>query len=220
MNQLVKTRLLIVDDHELFAKGLQYIIERVADGIAVVGIASNGEQALAIVDGEPVDVVLLDVRMPVMDGVEATKLLRRFHPQLRIIMLTTFDDDEYVQQAIRHGAAGYLLKSIRPDALVNAIQTVMSGQMLFDGKLRSLGGLGKAGQTEVDAIISQLTRRERQVLELVLEAKSNRQIREQLGLSDHSVRNYVSTVYMAFGVKDRFDLIQKLRQDPGSGDPV
>ena len=211
-------RLLIVDDHELFAKGLQYIIESLADDIDVIGIAANGEEALATAASELIDVILMDVRMPVMDGVETTKLLRKLYPDVRIIMLTTFDDDEYVHQAIKHGAAGYLLKSIRPKDLVYAIRSAMSGQYLFDGKLHPFAVMDTIPVTETEEIINSLTRREKQVLELILQAKSNRQIGEELGLSDHSVRNYVSSIYLSLDVKDRFDLIQKIRGDDTSRD--
>ena len=153
-------RLLIVDDHELFAKGLQYIIESLADDIDVIGIAANGEEALATAASELIDVILMDVRMPVMDGVETTKLLRKLYPDVRIIMLTTFDDDEYVHQAIKHVAAGYLLKSIRPKDLVYAIRSAMSGQYLFDGKLHPFAVMDTIPVTETEEIINSLSRRE------------------------------------------------------------
>lgn len=210
----MKTRVLIVDDHELFADGLRYIIENLSEDIRVVGIAANGKEALESANTQSVDVVLMDVRMPVMDGVEATRMFRLFHPEVEIIMLTTFDDDEYVQQAVHQGAAGYLLKSIRPNDLLNAIRAAMSGQLLFDGKLRSPGGPEKPDTSSHKTMIEGLTPRERDVLELILESKSNRQIGNELGISDHSVRNYVSNIYLAFDVNDRFELIQKLKEVP------
>ena len=215
----VKTRLLLVDDHELFAQGLRYILENLSNDISVVDVAPDGKRALEIAKHESIDVVLMDVRMPIMDGVEATKLFQILHPSVRIIMLTTFDDDDYVHMAIEHGAAGYLLKSIRPEDLLNAIRAVMSGQLLFDGKLHALAGLGSPNKDDFKIAVENLTPREREVLELILESKSNRQIGADLGISDHSVRNYVSNIYLEFGVNDRFELIQHFNEEDPRRNP-
>jgi DNA-binding NarL/FixJ family response regulator len=206
-----KIRLLIADDHELFVRGLIYIIENLADDVEVVGSAADGREALEFAKNHSIDIVLMDVRMPEMDGVEATKLFRLLHENVHIIMLTTFDDDDYVHRAIQQGAAGYLLKSIRPEDLLTAIRAVMSGQILFDGKLSSVPGKENTPEDENTAIIRELTPRERDVLRLMLESYGNRQIGEKLGISDHSVRNYVSAIYLAFNVNDRFELLQKLK---------
>lgn len=215
----MKTRVLIADDHELFAEGLRYILENLSDDLSIVGIAENGKEALEMAGREAIDVVLMDVRMPVIDGVESARLFRLFHPDVEIIMLTTFDDDEYVHRAIQHGASGYLLKSIRPTDLLSAIKSVMAGQLLFDGKLRSLADFGQSGKNENDILIAKLTPREREVLEHILESRSNRQIGNELGISDHSVRNYVSNIYLAFNVNDRFELIQKFKDKNGPNGP-
>lgn len=207
-------RLLIADDHELFVQGLVYIIENLTDDVKVIGSASDGRAALEFAENNELDIVLMDVRMPAMDGVEATRLFRLLYPEVHIIMLTTFDDDDYVHRAIQHGAAGYLLKSIRPEDLIHAIRSVMSGQILFDGRLSAVGGTGNRPEDKNAAVVQELTPRERDVLRLMLESYSNRQIGEALGISDHSVRNYVSNIYFAFGVKGRFELLQELKDTP------
>ncbi len=205
-----KTRLLIADDHGLFAEGLRYIIENLAQDMRVVGTVADGREALNFAEREPFDIVLMDVRMPVMDGVEATRSFRLLHPDIRIIMLTTFDDDEYVRRALELGAAGYLMKSIRPNALLSSIRAVMAGQILIDESVRSRVLSGKQHLSDYEIIVRSLTRREREVLKLMLASKSNRQIGELLNISDHSVRNYVSKIYFAFDVRDRFELIQEI----------
>lgn len=120
-------RLLIADDQVLFAESLRYVLKGLGEGIQIVGIASDGEKALDLAEKEAPDVILMDVRMPGIDGVEATKLILRKHPKMKIIMLTTFDDDEYVFFAVKHGAVGYLLKSIRPQELIRSVRAVAAG---------------------------------------------------------------------------------------------
>lgn len=124
-------RVLLVDDQVLFVHGLRTVLEVRGEGISVVGTAGNGREALELVPQLRPDVVLMDVRMPVMDGVEATRLLRESHPEVNIMMLTTFDDDTYVTEALNHGAAGYVLKDIPPDQLVVSIRAVHNGSVLI-----------------------------------------------------------------------------------------
>jgi DNA-binding NarL/FixJ family response regulator len=205
-------KLLIADDQILFAESLSYVLKSIGEGIQIVGIASDGEKAMEMVEKEPPDVILMDVRMPRIDGVEATKLIHRKHPEVKIIMLTTFDDDEYVYFAVKHGAVGYLLKSMRPKELIHSVKAVAAGATLFT-KTVSMKIL-KAGEEEpgdLDQIISHLTAREKEVLNLTMQMLNNRQISDSLGLSEQTVRNYMHSLYHAFEVKDRMELIQRLR---------
>ena len=127
---MTKIKVLIVDDQELFARGLQIILKgHGSDEISVVGIAANGREALERVAALEPDVVLMDVRMPVMDGVEATRLIHERHPGIKILILTTFDDDQYVSDALGSGAQGYVLKNVKPDDLVTSIKAVHSGNL-------------------------------------------------------------------------------------------
>src|SRR5512145_515692 len=124
-------RLFIADDQVLFAESLRYVLSDISPSIEVVAVLSDGAQAVELADRSPPDVILMDVRMPVMDGVEATRLIHQRHPDVKIVMLTTFDDDEYIHHAVSHGAVGYLLKSIRPEELAASITAVMAGTTLF-----------------------------------------------------------------------------------------
>ncbi len=206
-------RLLIADDQVLFAESLRYVIKGIDAGIQVVGIAPDGEKALELVEREKPTIVLMDVRMPRIDGVEATRLIHRSHPEIRIVMLTTFDDDEYVYFAVKHGAVGYLLKNIRPADLVHSIKAVAGGATLFTRSISSkVVSASEKEPGDLDTIIANLTVREKEVLGLVMQMLNNRQIGDHLGLSEQTVRNYMHSLYDAFEVKDRMALIQRLRE--------
>ena len=205
-----KIRVLIVDDQVLFAESLSYVLARVSPAIEVSGIATDGEQAVREALDDPPDVILMDVRMPRMDGVQATMLIHSARPEVKIVMLTTFDDDEYVHSAVKNGAVGYLLKSMRPQDLVLSIQAVMTGATLFTREIAARLS-GESEPAGLDPILRTLSRRELEVLGLVMEMLSNRQIAERLALSEQSVRNYVSGLYAAFGLHGRLELINALK---------
>jgi DNA-binding NarL/FixJ family response regulator len=212
MGQTGRLKVLVADDQILFAESLCYVLKGIGAGIDVMDIASDGERALELVEREKPDVILMDVRMPRIDGVEATRLIHRRYPEIKIVMLTTFDDDEYVYYAVKYGAVGYLLKNIRPDDLVHSLKAVAAGGTLFTRSISSKvmkAGEGKAG--DLDAILADLTVREKEVLTLVMDMRNNRQIADALSLSEQTVRNYVHSLYDAFEVKDRMELIQKLK---------
>lgn len=206
-------KLLIADDQLLFAESLQYVLKATAEGIEVVGIATDGEMAIDMAESLRPDIILMDVRMPRMDGVEATKLIHRSYPEIKIVMLTTFDDDEYVHFAVKHGAVGYLLKNMTPEDLILSLRAAMRGTTLFtrgitEKILRTRdGALGTQ-----DHILDRLTPREQDVLNLVMRLMNNRQMARQLGISERSVRNYIHSLYEAFDVGDRMELIQKLKE--------
>jgi DNA-binding NarL/FixJ family response regulator len=205
-------RLLIADDQVLFAESLRYVIRGIDAGIEVLDIAPDGERALEIVEEHRPDLILMDVRMPRIDGVEATRLIHRKYPDIKIVMLTTFDDDEYVYFAVKYGAVGYLLKNIRPNDLVHSIKAILAGATLFTKSISSKvvkASEGAAG--DLDAMLSDLTAREKDVLNLVMEMRNNRQIADHLSLSEQTVRNYMHALYDAFEVKDRMELIQRLK---------
>ncbi len=208
-----KTRLLIADDQILFAESLHYVLKGISDEIELVGIATDGEKAVDMVASKRPDVVLMDVRMPHMDGVEATKLIHRSFPEIKIVMLTTFDDDEYVHFAVKYGAVGYLLKNITPEDLVLSLRTVMRGATLFSKSIAEKLVHSREGELGAqDNIMKELTPRERDVLNLVMRLLNNRQIADALGISGHSVRNYIHLLYDAFEVNGRMELIQKLEK--------
>lgn len=205
-------RLLIADDQVLFAESLSYVISGISDDIQIVGIARDGDEAITLALEQAPDIVLMDVRMPKLDGVEATRLIHEANPHIRIVMLTTFDDDEYVHSAVAFGAVGYLLKNIRPEALVTSLNAVMAGATLFDKEITARIVARSDDMDMIQTILNGLSPRERQVLGMVRRMMNNSQIAAALTLGDHSVRNYISALYHAFGVRDRFELI-RLMQD-------
>lgn len=208
-----KIRLLIADDQVLFAESLQYVLKGITEDIDLVGIATDGEMAVDMVESKRPDIILMDVRMPGMDGVEATKLIHRSFPKVKIVMLTTFDDDKYVHFAVKYGAVGYLLKNITPEDLVASLHAVMSGATLFAKAVTEKIVRSREGELGAkDDIIGGLTPRERDVLNLVMRLMDNRQIADSLGISERSVRNYVHLLYEAFDARNRMELIQKLER--------
>ena len=208
-----KMRLLIVDDQVLFAESLQYVLKGISENIELVGIATDGEMAIDMAESKRPDVILMDVRMPRIDGVEATKLIHRSLPEIKIVMLTTFDDDEYVHFAVKHGAVGYLLKNMTPEELVLSLQAVMQGTTLFAKAVTEKLVRSQEGELSAqDDIMEGLTPRERDVLNLVMRLMNNQQIADALGISKRTVRNYVHSLYDAFDVGDRMELIQKLKK--------
>jgi DNA-binding NarL/FixJ family response regulator len=212
MKEPARIKLLIADDQVLFAESLRYVIKGMDAGIEVLEIAQDGERALELVETLHPDIILMDVRMPRIDGVEATRLIHRSHPDTRIVMLTTFDDDEYVYFAIKYGAVGYLLKNMRPVDLVHSLQAIHAGATIFTKSISSKivrASEGTPGDT--DAMLADLTAREKDVLNLVMDMRDNRQIAEKLSLSEQTVRNYMHSLYDAFEVKNRMELIQRLK---------
>jgi DNA-binding NarL/FixJ family response regulator len=207
-----KIRVLIVDDQRMFAESIKYIIESRVSDIHVTGIALNGREAVSHVATHRPHIVLMDVRMPVMDGVEAARNIRDRFPDVKVLMLTTFDDDEYVKASLSYGAVGYLLKSMPPVELINAIRAVRGGIMQIDPAVSKslLGGSrqDRLPDDEFMASLKTLTHRERQVLELMVQSLDNVQIAKTLGLAEQTVRNYISTVYSKLGFEHRMDVLR------------
>jgi DNA-binding NarL/FixJ family response regulator len=199
-------RTLVVDDQELVRAGFRMILER--GGLAVVGEAADGETAVALVDRLLPDVVLMDIRMPVLDGIEATRQVVAAHPEVRVVVLTTFDLDEYVLEAVRAGASGFLLKDIPPTDLVHAVRVVARGDALLAPALtrRLLERFAAGpGLTECPAL-ERLTPREDEVVRLVAAGLSNAEIGRSLFLSEATVKTYVSRLLAKLGVRDRVQL--------------
>lgn len=203
-------RLLLVDDQVIIRQGLKNLLESIPD-FQVVGDAENGEQAIAIVEqlhktAQQPDVVLLDVRMPVMDGVATTRHLCQQFPALRVLMLTTFDDDEYVSQAMRYGAKGYLLKQTPIEELAVAIQVVYQGYThlgpgLFEKTL--IPPLISEPEPMIPPEFASLTLREREILCCIAMGHNNREIATTLHLSESTVRNYITQILRQLHLRDR-----------------
>ncbi|HTO21405.1 MAG TPA: response regulator transcription factor [Spirochaetia bacterium] len=209
-----KIRLLIVDDQVLFLESLSTFLRNYAADIDVVGLARNGAEALEKAAALHPDIVLMDVHMPVMDGVEATGKLIAAHPGIRILILSTYDVDEYVRRALKLGAAGYLLKDISPTELIASIRALKGGAVQISpqvvAKLMN-SVLSEEGSAEREIRLDwleSLTRREREVFALIARGCDNAQISEELHMAEHTVRNHVSMIYSKLGVQDRFQIIQ------------
>jgi len=199
-------RVLIVDDQTVVRAGLAAIVGSDPE-IEVVGEGNNGEEAVALVATESPDLVLMDLQMPVMNGVQATRRLKRDHPTLPILVLTTYAADEWVFDAVRAGAAGYLLKDTRPTELIAAIKGTVAGETFLDpaiaGKVLRQAVNTQNNTPQPTKLIEALTPREFDVLALVVKGMNNREIGEQLHLATGTVRNHVSEIIGKLGVSDR-----------------
>ncbi|MFF5076344.1 response regulator [Actinoplanes sp. NPDC000266] len=196
------TRVLIVDDQALFREALAVLLG-VVDGLEVAGEAGNGDEALTQVARTSPDVVLMDLRMPVLDGIEATRRIRSAHPGTQVIALTTFDDDADVFAALRAGAVGYLLKDVSSERLVEAVRAAHRGESVLQpsvaAKVVATFARAAAPQPPADP----LSDRETEVLRLLAEGRSNREIAAALFLAEGTVKNHVTNVLGKLGVRDR-----------------
>jgi DNA-binding NarL/FixJ family response regulator len=208
------TRILIVDDQVLFAESLKAVLEAAPDGYKVCGLAENGREAVDAVDELKPELVLMDVRMPVMDGVAATRILKSKHPALKILMLTTFEDDEYVREALRYGVSGYLLKSIPTVELLASLRAALTGALQLDPRVvQALVGQAAEGVSSdaPPAWYDELTRKERQVLGLMVGGFHNDEIAERVCMAPQTVRNYISRIYDKVGTADRVAAVRLAR---------
>ncbi|NCT91181.1 response regulator transcription factor [Cellulomonas sp. APG4] len=212
------TRVLLVDDQALLRMGFRLVLEAEED-LEVVGEASDGRSALDQVRALEPDVVLMDVRMPGVNGIEATERVVTERPDTKVLILTTFDLDEYAFAALRAGASGFLLKDTRPADLVAAIRTVASGDAvvspritrrmleLFAGRLPDGPADGADGAQVGDPRLSHLTPRELEVLRAVAEGMSNAEVAERLFLSEATVKTHVGRILAKLGVRDRVQAV-------------
>ena len=203
-------RVLVVDDQQLIRESIASLLD-IQPGISVVGTAGDGREAVDQVLTLGPDVVLMDVRMPKMDGIEALAILGHRAPDCHVVMLTTFDDEEYVVQALRAGASGYLLKDRPARELAAAVRLAHAGVVQFDpaAAARLTAALGRRSpppgfdQSDLDQAGQALTAREIEVLRLVATGSTNREIAEQLYLSEGTVKNHISRILGRLGLRDR-----------------
>lgn len=211
----------LVDDQRLFLESMRAILENVDEDFHIVGVAENGTEAISLAERVTPDLILMDVRMPELDGVEATRRLRLQFPTMKIVMLTTFEDDQYVHDAMRYGASGYLLKSISTSELLTAIKAVQAGVVTIDPHvvmqlMHASGSESEGGNVHQHPPewFDRLSRKERRILALMVEGYHNREIAEHVHVADQTVRNYISTIYDKLQVTDRVSAIRIAR---GSG---
>ncbi len=201
-------RIALVDDQALVRSGFRMILEA-QDDFDIVGEAENGRDAVDLVGLTAVDVVLMDVRMPELDGIEATARILATKPDTRVLILTTFDLDEYVARALRAGASGFLLKDVRPAQLVDAIRVVAGGDALLAPTVtrRLLDRFASSLDASPSPDLAGLTERELEILRLVAEGLSNAEIAERLFLGESTVKTHVSAVLRKLGVRDRVQAV-------------
>ncbi|MDF2530532.1 MAG: two component transcriptional regulator, LuxR family [Clostridia bacterium] len=210
----MKIKVMITDDQRLMREGLKTILDLEQD-LTVVQLAENGRDALdKIADAQP-DVILMDIRMPIMDGVECTGIIKQQYPGIKVIILTTFDDDEFIIEALKNGAVGYILKDLSSEKLVGAIRDAYDGNSIMQPEIAAKVISHIAGAikepvhhpaAEEINFKSELTDREKDVLQLVGKGMSNTEIAKKLYISEGTVKNYISNLYSKLEVDDRSKL--------------
>ncbi len=196
-------RILIVDDHGMVRFGLRGYLQS-TPGLTVAGEACSAEEALTALETLDIDIVLMDLVLPGMSGAEATQLIKQRHPQIRVLVLTSFLDDDHVLAAIRAGAAGYLLKDIDPGDLVKAVQATYNGQSVLHPQVMSyLARRVAEGNSAEDDPFAELSDREMDVLRLVARGLNNHAIAAQLTVSENTVRTHVSNILAKLDLRDR-----------------
>jgi DNA-binding NarL/FixJ family response regulator len=209
-------RIVLVDDQALFREGLKTLLS-VQPAFVVAGEAANGEEAIQKVVSLRPDVVLMDLRMPVMDGVTATRRLHSLAPQVRVIVLTTFDDDESVFDGLRAGAVGFLLKDVSPAKLYEAIQAAARGESILQPSIAAkviaeFSRLANQAPASQGALVEPLSEREIEVLHQVATGASNREIAADLVIAEGTVKNHLTNILRKLEVADRAQAVLKARQ--------
>ncbi|NLV48574.1 MAG: response regulator transcription factor [Clostridiaceae bacterium] len=231
-----RIRVLLADDQNIIREGIRSLLEDYAD-IEIVGEAVNGKQLTELAQTLEPDIILSDIRMPIMDGVQAARLIKQQRPQIIVIMLTTFDDDDYIIDAMTGGAAGYLLKDISSTQLVQALRDSMQGNLILPGRIAakitarlatttqpSAGEKENSGSNQ-DADIGHdrsskeihrqkeiFSERELDIVRLLLQGLNNREIAEKLYLTVGTVKNYLSQIYLKLDVNDRANAVIRLHE--------
>lgn len=208
-----RVRVLIADDHEAFRSGLRSLLATAAD-MDVVGEAGSGDEAVRLAGRAHPDVVLMDVNMPGVDGVEATRRLVDSTPHVAVIVLTMHDDDETLFAAVRAGARGYLLKGASRTEILRSVRGVAAGDAIFGPGVarRLMTYFAQPAPAGVERPFPELTEREHEILDLVARGRSNAEITAGLGLSPKTIRNHVSNVFAKLQVRDRAEAIVRARE--------
>jgi DNA-binding NarL/FixJ family response regulator len=209
-------RVLIADDQALFREGLRTLLSTRPE-VEVVGEAANGDEVLKLIERSDPNVVLMDLRMPVMDGIQATARLRDRWPHLPVLVLTTFDDDASLFGALRAGAAGYLLKDVSSDTLIAAVTAAARGEAFLQSTVTgrvvaAFARLMESGGPRAEALVLPLSPREREILALLGTGASNKEIADRLCLAEGTVKNHVTNILTKLDVRDRTQAALRARQ--------
>lgn len=209
-------RVLLVDDQALFREGLETLLS-VYDDIEVVGQAGDGQECVQLATKIRPDVALMDIRMPIMDGVRATRQLKEAQPHCKVIVLTTFDDDEYIFDALRFGAAGYLLKDVPSAQLVEAIRAAARGESILQPSVAAkvIAEFTRVSSmvppAQMEALVEPLSERELEILGLIARGASNKEVAEQLFIAEGTVKNHMTHILGKLGARDRTQAVLKAR---------
>lgn len=206
MNPLI--RVVLADDHAVVRKGTREYLEE-DPAITVVAEASNGLEACALVDEWRPDVVILDIQMPVLGGIEATRRIKRTHPDVRVLILTAYDDDPYVLALLQAGADGYVLKNADPDELVRMVKATAAGGKVLAPDIAARVLARAAGTTSETGLVEPLTERELEVLRLAAQGLTNKAIGRQLAISDRTVQGHLASIYGKLQVGSRTEAVTK-----------
>jgi DNA-binding NarL/FixJ family response regulator len=214
-----KTRILIADDHTLFRDGLRALFASLPD-LEVVGEASTGEQAITQAAALQPDVILMDIQMPGINGIEATRRILHTSPHIGVIVVTMFEDNDSVFAAMRAGARGYILKGADQAEMLRAIRAIASGEALFSAAIakRMMNYFAARAPALPAQIFPELTDREREILHLIAQGFNNTEIAEQLILAPKTIRNHISNIFSKLQVADRAQAIVRARE-AGLGNP-
>lgn len=207
-------KVLLVDDQQILAEGIKSVLETSGE-LAVVGIASDGARAIEKCTETKPDVVLMDIRMPNMNGVVATKRIKEIDENIKIIILTTFDDSDYILSAINNGASGYLLKDIGATALIDAVKNAYAGDTILPAKIaKKITDAAVMVSTDKEYKLKKafnLSEREVEIALMLYDGFTNRQIATALKLSDGTARNYISAIYLKLGADGRSAAVEKIK---------
>ena len=210
-----KIRVLLADDQSILADGIKSVLSSCPD-LEVVGIASDGFEALQLTESCSPDVVLMDIRMPNMNGVIATQEIKRRRPDVKVLILTTFDDSDYILNAINNGASGYLLKDTSSAALIDAIKNAYEGDTILPAKIaKRIADAARMVSSDREIKLKRafgLSDREVEIAVMIFEGFNNRQIASALNLSDGTARNYISAIYLKLGSDSRSSAIAKMKE--------
>ena len=215
MEPAKKIRVLLADDQSILADGIRSVLSSCPE-IEVVGIAADGFEALAMLEKQKPDVILMDIRMPNMNGVIATQEVKRRHPDVKVLILTTFDDSDYILNAINNGASGYLLKDTSSSALIDAIKNAYAGDTILPAKIaRRIADAAKMVSTDREIRLKRafaFSDREVEIAVMIYEGFTNKQIASALKLTDGTSRNYISAIYVKLGVSSRSEAVAKMKE--------
>jgi DNA-binding NarL/FixJ family response regulator len=199
--------LLIADDHTLFIEGLSMLVSRI-DDVHIVGDAKNGKQVIELCQSQKVDLILMDLEMPEMGGIEATEVIKKDFPNLKIVAVTMLNDYNTIKKALRSGMDGYVVKNLGIAELQNAIETVMNGEIYLSPEITTILALGVAGRKPNQAYVPDLTKREKEVIKLIIDGLTNELIAERLFLSPLTVSTHRKNVLSKLNLKNTAMLVK------------